>query len=110
CWSCARDDLTAVAQGALGACEIDVAGAGEVVALQAEYLGLSALAEQARDTSPLEYADDVAVVTGGSPNSIAAAIVEKLLAGGATVVATTSSLNHDRLAFYKKLYAQIGRA
>ena len=108
-WASAREDLTRVALGELDAADIDVTGAGEVVALQAEYLGLSALAEQARDTSPLEYADDVAVVTGGSPNSIAAAIVEKLLADGATVVATTSSLNHDRLEFYKKLYARSAR-
>ena len=108
-WASAREDLTRVALGELSESEVDVTGAGEAVAAQAEYLGLSALAEQARDTEALEYADDVAVVTGGSPNSIAAAVVEKLLAGGATVVATTSSLNHDRLEFYKKLYARSAR-
>ena len=49
-------------------------------------------------------ASDVAVVTGGSPGSIAAAVIGGLLADGATVVATTSSLNPGRLAFYKELY------
>ncbi|WP_295629661.1 type I polyketide synthase, partial [uncultured Corynebacterium sp.] len=49
-------------------------------------------------------ASDVAVVTGGSPGSIAASVIGGLLSDGATVVATTSSLNPGRLAFYKELY------
>ncbi|MCK2201588.1 type I polyketide synthase [Corynebacterium callunae] len=108
-WASAREDLSRVALGELAASDIDVTGAGEAVAVQAEYFGLSGLAAQARDTAALEYADDVAIVTGGSPNSIAAAVVEKLLAGGATVVATTSSLNQQRLEFYKDLYARSAR-
>ena len=108
-WASAREDLTRVALGEIDAADLDVTGAGEAVAAQAEFFGLKDLAAQARDTSALEYADDVAVVTGGSPNSIAAAVVEKLLAGGATVVATTSSLNHARLEFYKDLYARSAR-
>ncbi|MGV9826640.1 fatty acid synthase subunit beta domain-containing protein [Gordonia sp. NPDC003429] len=51
-----------------------------------------------------EFSDDIAVVTGASKDSIAASVVAGLLAGGATVVATTSRLDSDRLAFYKNLY------
>lgn len=108
-WASAREDLSRVALGELAATDIDVTGAGEAVAAQAEFFGLDDLAVQARDQSSLDYADDVAVVTGGSPNSIAAAVVEKLLAGGATVIATTSNLGHDRLEFYKDLYARSAR-
>ncbi|MDG3008638.1 DUF1729 domain-containing protein [Rhodococcus sp. D2-41] len=50
------------------------------------------------------WSDEVAVVTGASRGSIAAAVVGELLAGGATVVATTSSLNSERLGFYRELY------
>ncbi|OKX85544.1 type I polyketide synthase [Corynebacterium glutamicum] len=108
-WASAREDLSRVALGELAATDIDVTGAGEAVAAQAEFFGLDDLAAQARDQSSLDYADDAAVVTGGSPNSIAAAVVEKLLAGGATVIATTSNLGHDRLEFYKDLYARSAR-
>ncbi|MEO5652615.1 MAG: fatty acid synthase subunit beta domain-containing protein [Marmoricola sp.] len=51
-----------------------------------------------------EWADDVAVVTGAAPGSIAAAVVADLLRGGATVVATTSRLDKARLAFFRELY------
>lgn len=108
-WASAREDLSRVALGELDAADIDVSGAGEVVAKQAEYLGLDELAVAARRTPELAYATDVAVVTGASPNSIAAAITEELLAEGATVVVTTSNLNHKRLTFYKELYASAAR-
>ncbi len=51
-----------------------------------------------------EWADDVAVVTGAAPGSIAGAVVADLLRGGATVVATTSRLDAERLAFFRGLY------
>lgn len=108
-WASAREDLSRVAAGVLDASELDITGAGEEVARQAEFFGLTDLAAQARNTEALEYADDVAVVTGASPNSIAAAVVEKLLAGGATVVVTTSNLGHKRLGYYKDLYAKAAR-
>ena len=101
-WASAREDLARVALGEDIA--PDVTGAGEAVARQAEYWGLDELAEQARSTAGLDFASEVAVVTGASPNSIAAAITAELLRGGATVVVTTSSLNHKRLTFYKDLY------
>ncbi|SDT16126.1 fatty acid synthase, bacterial type [Nocardioides scoriae] len=51
-----------------------------------------------------EWSDDVAVVTGAAPGSIAAAVVADLLRGGATVVATTSRLDQGRQEFFKGLY------
>lgn len=108
-WASAREDLSRVAAGELNASELDLTGAGEEVARQAEFFGLSELASQARNDEALDYADDVAVVTGASPNSIAASVVEKLLFGGATVVVTTSNLEHSRLGYYKNLYAKSAR-
>jgi fatty acid synthase, bacteria type len=55
------------------------------------------------------YSDEVAVVTGASNGSIAASMVGQLLAGGATVIATTSKLDDDRLAFYRGLYRDHAR-
>ncbi len=51
-----------------------------------------------------EWRDEVAVVTGAAPGSIAGAVVADLLRGGATVVATTSRLDKARLAFFRGLY------
>ncbi|WP_394282283.1 fatty acid synthase subunit beta domain-containing protein [Corynebacterium sp.] len=96
-WATAREDI---ARGL----DVDVTGAGEAVALIAEHYGKTEQAAQARDMRPLEYATDVAVVTGASPNGIGAAVAGKLLEGGATVIATTSNLGHARLEFYKQLY------
>ncbi len=108
-WASAREDLTRVSLGEIDSGDLDVTGAGENVARQAEFLGLAELAAQARDTSTLAYSGDVAVVTGASPNSIAASVTEQLLAGGATVVVTTSNLSHSRLSFYRELYAGAAR-
>ncbi|WP_018296209.1 type I polyketide synthase [Corynebacterium lubricantis] len=101
-WASAREDL---ARGL----DVDVTGLGEDVAVMAEFLGKSVQAAQARDESPLAYAGDVAVVTGASPNGIGAAVTGGLLAGGATVIVTSSHLGHDRLEFYKKLYREHAR-
>lgn len=111
-WASAREDLARLATGAVDAAQMDAAsftGAGEAVAAQAEYWGLSAHAAAARDTRSLPLADDVAVVTGASPNSIAASVVANLLQQGATVVVTTSSLGHARLGYYKDLYRNNAR-
>ena len=48
-------------------------------------------------------------MTGASKGSIAASVVAKLLDGGATVIATTSKLDDDRLAFYRTLYRDNAR-
>lgn len=55
------------------------------------------------------YSHEVAVVTGASKGSIAASVVAQLLDGGATVIATTSRLDDDRLAFYRNLYRDSAR-
>lgn len=106
-WASAREDISRFALGSLE--HLDITGAGEAAAQQAEYFGLTELAAQARNTEALQYSTDVAVVTGASPSSIAAAVTEGLLAGGATVVVTTSNLSHKRLEFYKKLYREAAR-
>ena len=49
-------------------------------------------------------ADEIALVTGASPGSIAAELVQRLLRGGATVVATTSTDTPERRRFYRELY------
>ena len=107
-WASAREDLVRLAHGELDS--LDITGAGEEAAAMAEYLGLEAQAAQARvAASTLEHDGEVAVVTGGSPGSIASEVVANLLREGATVIATTSRLGHDRLEFYKNLYRASAR-
>ncbi|MFW0790081.1 fatty acid synthase subunit beta domain-containing protein [Gordonia sp. CPCC 205333] len=98
-------------------------GAGHTVAQQATWwqgkalaLGNSvharaygAIAHEAEDPNVGTWSDDIAVVTGASAASIAAAVVGELLAGGATVIATTSRLDSKRLDFYKELYRNNAR-
>ncbi len=93
-------------------------GAGHVVATQATWWqgrSLAAgrqihaalygrIAAGAENPDKGQYSDEVAVVTGASKGSIAASVTARLLAGGATVIATTSKLDDDRLAFYRGLY------
>ncbi|MFR9751675.1 fatty acid synthase subunit beta domain-containing protein [Nocardia sp. 004] len=94
-------------------------GAGEAVAAQANWWRQRAMhearsmlaghyqriAEAALSVAESgEWSAEVAVITGASKGSIAAAVAGKLLRGGATVVVTTSSLNDDRLGFYRTLY------
>lgn len=55
------------------------------------------------------FAGDVALVTGASPGSIAASVVERLLAAGATVVATASRLDEARVRFFRDLYHRTAR-
>jgi len=98
-------------------------GAGHVVGTQAGWWQGKALvagrnlhaslfgraAAGAENPGKGRYSDDVAVVTGASKGSIAASMVAKLLDGGATVIATTSKLDDDRLAFYRTLYRDSAR-
>lgn len=114
-WASAREDVARLAagHGVTGS----FVGAGEVVAAHARWYAdhtddaalaerLSIVAGQALGTPRAEHRDDVAVVTGASRGSIAAAVVGRLLAEGATVVATTSSLDSARLEFFKALYRE----
>jgi fatty acid synthase len=98
-------------------------GLGHVVATQANWWQGKALASGrtvhaslygriaagAENPGKGRYSDEVAVVTGASKGSIAASVVAQLLDGGATVIATTSRLDDNRLAFYKSLYRDNAR-
>ncbi len=98
-------------------------GAGHVVATQATWWHGKALAAGRQIHASLygriaagaenpdngRYSDEVAVVTGASKGSIAASVVGRLLDGGATVIATTSKLDDERLAFYRALYRDHAR-
>ncbi|WP_290513023.1 type I polyketide synthase [Aeromicrobium sp.] len=112
-WASAREDLARIAAG--DDLDVSFVGAGKVVADQARWWAgrssdieraerLRGIALEASTPATGEWSDDIAVVTGASQGSIAAAVVGRLLAGGATVVATTSGLDPKRLAFYRELY------
>ncbi|MDO4909377.1 MAG: DUF1729 domain-containing protein [Corynebacterium sp.] len=117
-WASAREDLARVVTGQVDPATVNVYGAGEAVAKLAEYFAseypewkteMEGFASSARKTDKLDFASDIAVVTGASPRSIAASVVAGLLRGGATVIATTSRLNHERTEFYKSLYRENAR-
>ncbi|WP_026196361.1 type I polyketide synthase [Corynebacterium lubricantis] len=112
-WAQAREDLARIA---LGEVTIDVArfaGTGETVAEQAEWYVangyenadlLSEIATAARGEADEEFKNDVALVTGAAPGSIATAVVERLLEGGATVIMTASNVSQARKEFARQLY------
>ncbi|HZK36337.1 MAG TPA: acyltransferase domain-containing protein, partial [Aeromicrobium sp.] len=115
-WASAREDLATIWTG--GDVNASFTGTGDIVANQARWwasrveqegrVDLAArygdIAEQAVDDVSGIWADEIAVVTGASAGSIAASVVGDLLAGGATVIATTSRLDQKRLGFYRDLY------
>ncbi|MEU2039659.1 fatty acid synthase subunit beta domain-containing protein [Nocardia niwae] len=127
-WATAREDLArlwlADDSGSANGPVTGFLGAGEAVAAQANWWRKRAMhearsvlaglyeriAEAALSTEePGLWCSDIAVITGASKGSIAAAATGRLLSGGATVVVTTSSLNDERLAFYRKLYRDNAR-
>ena len=97
-------------------------GTGAEVARQAEFYAANsdvsgevreALREIARvavDESAGEYSGQIAVVTGMTPDSIGGAVAKRLLAGGATVIATASRVDQKRLLAGRKLYRENARA
>ncbi|WP_280353564.1 type I polyketide synthase [Nocardia otitidiscaviarum] len=127
-WASAREDLARLWLGGdAGLDELPVdgyVGAGEAVAAQANWWRERAMHE-ARSvlaglygriaaaavevTEPGVWSSEIAVITGASKGSIAAAATGRLLGGGATVVVTTSKLDDARLAFYKQLYRDHAR-
>ncbi|MGN0099658.1 MAG: acyltransferase domain-containing protein, partial [Dietzia sp.] len=124
-WASAREDLARLWTASDVPADTAEAfrGAGEIVAEQARWWAARAtdarrdalaatyleISERAAEEFVGEYAGDVAVVTGAGKGSIAAAVTGRLLAGGATVVATTSSLDQAKLAFFKDLYRSHAR-
>lgn len=129
-WASAREDLVKLWLTDEGDIDADwlrlserFEGAGHVVATQATWWqgkSLAAgkqihaslygrIAAGAENPDPGPYHNEIAVVTGASKGSIAAAVAARLLDGGATVIATTSKLNDERLAFYRTLYRDHAR-
>lgn len=129
-WASAREDLVKLwlaDEGDIDARWVELSerfeGAGHVVATQATWWqgkALSAgrqihaslygrIAAGAENPDSGRYSHEVAVVTGASKGSIAASVVGRLLDGGATVIATTSKLDDERLAFYRGLYRDHAR-
>ncbi|MGB9308834.1 MAG: fatty acid synthase subunit beta domain-containing protein, partial [Mycobacterium sp.] len=129
-WASAREDLVKLwltDEGDIDADWIRLSerfeGAGHVVATQATWWQGKALAAGrqihgslygriaagAENPDPGPYSSEVAVVTGASKGSIAASVAARLLDGGATVIATTSKLDDERLAFYRTLYRDHAR-
>ncbi len=60
-------------------------------------------AAEALGRAPADFRDEVALVTGASPNSIAWSSVAHLLRGGATVVLVTTTDTPERIAAYRDL-------
>ncbi|KZM75421.1 type I polyketide synthase [Nocardia terpenica] len=126
-WATAREDLARLWLGN----DADVAdlpvdgylGAGDAVAAQANWWRARAMSEArsvlagayeriaaaATTAEAGAWSSDIAVITGASKGSIAAAVAGRLLGGGATVVVTTSKLDDGRLGFYKRLYREHAR-
>lgn len=114
-WASARELLARVATGQAVEDPSRFTGFGEKLGKQARWWAqhrperahLLAQIEQAALASATEpMLQDVAIVTGASPNSIAASIVEKLLAQGATVIMTASHIDQSRKEFARLLYAR----
>ncbi|STC69522.1 type I polyketide synthase [Corynebacterium pilosum] len=112
-WAQAREDLARIALGEMTLEASRFAGTGTTVAEQAEWYAdngyqnvelLREIATVAREEAEEEFAGDVALVTGAAPDSIATAVVEKLLAGGATVIMTASNVSQARKEFARTLY------
>lgn len=129
-WASAREDLARLWLTDEGDVDADwlllserFEGAGHVVATQANWWQGRALAAGRNVHASLygriaagsenpgtgRYSGEIAVVTGASKGSIAASVAAQLLDGGATVIATTSRLDDERLAFYKALYRENAR-
>ena len=119
-WASAREDVARIAAG--HDVEADVRRLPvTIVAGQARWWAsrtddaalrerLETIADEAVSDEPGTHAGEVAVVTGASQGSIAASVVGRLLAGGATVVATTSSLDDRKMRFFRELYRSNARA
>ncbi|WP_034650199.1 type I polyketide synthase [Corynebacterium vitaeruminis] len=114
-WASGRELLARVATGQADLPAERFAGLGETLAGQAEWWAehtparadrLHAIAAAARGTADEPMARDVAIVTGASPHSIAASLVEKLLAQGATVIMTASRIDQARKEFARLLFAE----
>ena len=117
-WATAREDLARIFAGSLEPAEVPaerLRGGGQSLSALASWYAVhtadadlkayfTKVSEAALEAAEGRFTGDVAVVTGAAPHSIAAAVVGELLAGGATVIMTSSRVNDARLAFAKELY------
>ncbi|AZA14504.1 type I polyketide synthase [Corynebacterium choanae] len=123
-WALAREAIARIGAGAttgeaLAAVDPSrFAGLGSVAAGQARWWAarcdnttaatlLGDIADACEDTAAadqLAFADDVALVTGAAPGSIAGSLVAKLLRGGATVVMTASNVGQARKEYARTLF------
>ncbi|WEV66099.1 type I polyketide synthase [Bifidobacterium sp. ESL0764] len=69
-------------------------------------IAVEARSDAKNDPKASRFAGDVAVVTGVAPNSIAGQVVEGLLAGGATVIATSHSFRQSVKAWAEQVYRE----
>ncbi|MGE3620779.1 MAG: beta-ketoacyl synthase N-terminal-like domain-containing protein [Acidimicrobiia bacterium] len=86
--------------------EVPDPGRGEDLAARA---GQAGLALAAGPDAP-DRRDEVVLVTGAGPGSIAAEAVRHLLRAGATVVVATSSLTRARRRAWREVYAEVAGA
>ncbi|EEP20265.1 Beta-ketoacyl synthase, C-terminal domain protein, partial [Bifidobacterium angulatum DSM 20098 = JCM 7096] len=122
-WASAREDLArAYYDGNASVLFGSFVGLGKTVAAEAMWyadkvddaelkaayqrVAAEALESVSEDAASSRFAGDVAVVTGVAPNSIAAQVVNGLLAGGATVVATSHSFKPSVKAWAKQTYRE----
>ena len=122
-WASAREDLArAYYDGNAFVLSGSFVGLGKAVAAEAMWyadkvddaelkaayqrVAAEALESVSEDVASSRFAGDVAVVTGVAPNSIAAQVVNGLLAGGATVVATSHSFKPSVKAWAKQTYRE----
>ena len=122
-WASAREDLArAYYDGNASVLSGSFVGLGKAVAAEAMWyadkvddaelkaayqrVAAEALESVSEDAASSRFAGDVAVVTGVAPNSIAAQVVNGLLAGGATVVAASHSFKPSVKAWAKQTYRE----
>ena len=110
-WAQAREDLARVAVEQADIAIDRFTGTGQTIVDQANWYAeqgcagpLQHIAAAAAQTAQLEFSNDVALVTGAAPGSIATALVKRLLAGGATVIMTASRVSQARKEFARQLY------
>ena len=109
-WAIARERLARVALGQAEYSVESFRGTGEDLARHARWWKREDIAKAAVDTTPGAFDGEVALVTGAAPGSIATALVERLLEGGATVIMTASRVSQARKEFARTLYAEHGAA
>ena len=122
-WASAREDLARAYYGE-GELNGSFVGLGKAVSDEAAWyagkvegdntnlaaafrkIAAEALEHADESSASTRFAGDVAVVTGVAPNSIAAQVVNGLLAGGATVIATSHSFKPSVKAWAKQSYRE----